>query len=57
MRDEDLTRLRHMIEAAQEAIRFARERKRADLDNDRMLTLALIKAIEIIGEATGENTT
>jgi hypothetical protein len=54
MRDEDLTRLRHMIDAAQEAIRFAQDRKRTDLDEDRMLTLALIKAVEIIGEAASK---
>jgi uncharacterized protein with HEPN domain len=54
MRDEDLTRLRHMIDAAQEAIRFAQDRKRADLDEDRMLTLALVKAVEIIGEAASK---
>ncbi len=54
MRDDDLIRLRHMIEAGQEAMRFAEHRKRKDLDQDRMLTLALMKAIEIIGEAASK---
>ena len=51
MRNEDLTRLRHMIEAPQEGLGFALHKRREDLDQDRMLTLALIKAIEIVGEA------
>ncbi|MEW6350114.1 MAG: HepT-like ribonuclease domain-containing protein [Thermodesulfobacteriota bacterium] len=54
MRDDDRIRLRHMIEAAQEATRFAEHRQRKDLDEDRMLTLALMKAIEIIGEAASK---
>ncbi|MCS6923081.1 MAG: DUF86 domain-containing protein [Fimbriimonadales bacterium] len=40
-----------MLDAAREAIEFMRGRSRADLDNDRQLTLAVVKAIEIIGEA------
>jgi uncharacterized protein with HEPN domain len=54
MRDEDLIRLRHMIEAAAEATRFTEHRRRKDLDEDRMLTFALMKAIEIIGEAASK---
>jgi uncharacterized protein with HEPN domain len=51
MRDEDLVRLRHMLDAATEALRFTRGRGREDLDHDRQLEWALVKAIEIIGEA------
>ena len=51
MRPEDEERLQHMLEAAQEALSFAVGRSRSDLDIDRMLTLALVKEIEIIGEA------
>ena len=40
-----------MIEAAEAAIGFIAGRARSDLDNDSMLFLATIKAIEIIGEA------
>ena len=50
---DDLTRLQHMRDAATEAIEFTRGRIRSDLDRDRMLTLALTKDIEIIGEAAG----
>lgn len=51
MRRDDLIRLRHMLDAAQEALTFAQGSCRADLDGDRKLVLALVKAIEIIGEA------
>jgi uncharacterized protein with HEPN domain len=40
-----------MLDAAQEAVAFARDRVRADLDDDRQLVLALVKDIEIMGEA------
>jgi len=50
---DDLTRLRHMRDAPIEAIRFVENRTRADLERDRMLALALVKDIEIIGEAAG----
>jgi uncharacterized protein with HEPN domain len=51
MQREDEVRLRHMLDAAQEAIGFAKGRERADLDTDRMLVLSLLKALEIVGEA------
>ncbi len=41
MRKDDLARLRHMIEFAQGALRFAEHRSREDLDHDQMLTLRL----------------
>jgi len=51
MRRDNAIRLRHMLDAAEEAISFARGRKREDLDDNRMLVLSLVKDIEIIGEA------
>ncbi len=47
----DSLRLRHMLDAARDAIEFARGRSRRDLETDRMFALALVKCIEIIGEA------
>ncbi|MBU4272748.1 MAG: DUF86 domain-containing protein [Planctomycetes bacterium] len=52
MYPDDLTRLRHMRDAAKEALDFANGKQRADLDKDRQLALALLKSIEIIGEAS-----
>ncbi len=40
-----------MLDAARDALSFAAGRSRADLDADRMLSLSLVKCIEIIGEA------
>lgn len=54
MRKDDVIRLRHMRDAAREALEFARGRVRSDLDRNRMLVLALIKDIEIIGEAANQ---
>jgi uncharacterized protein with HEPN domain len=56
MRPDDLVRIRHMLDAAREAASFAKGRSRADLDGDRMLTLSLVKCIEIIGEAASKVT-
>jgi len=51
MNDNDLVRLRHMLDAGREALSFIQGRTSEDLRRDRMLLLALIKEIEIIGEA------
>ena len=56
MRSDDAVRLRHMLEAAKEAIAFARDRTRTDLNSDRMLVLSLVKSIEIVGEAAAKVT-
>lgn len=40
-----------MIDAAETAQHFLASRRREDLDTDRMLLFALVRAIEIIGEA------
>ncbi|MFO7633010.1 MAG: DUF86 domain-containing protein [Caldilinea sp.] len=51
MSNDDLVRLQHMLDAAEEAVSFAQGQTRADLEQDRKLVLALVKAVEIIGEA------
>ncbi len=40
-----------MLDAAREAMSFAAGRSRGDLERDRMLVLAIVKDVEIIGEA------
>lgn len=52
----DSTRLRHMYDAAQKTTQFIQGRTRQDLDIDEMLTLSLVKCIEIIGEAAASVT-
>ena len=46
-----LSRVTHMLEAARKAMSFVVGKQRSDLDHDDMLAFALIKALEIIGEA------
>jgi uncharacterized protein with HEPN domain len=46
----------HMLDAAREALSFARDKTRGDLDSERMLVLSIVKAIEIIGEAASKVT-
>lgn len=40
-----------MMDAIESATRFAQGRSRADLDSDEMLLFALVRAVEIVGEA------
>lgn len=44
-------RLRHMLDAAREAVQMARDKTRAALDTDRPLNLSLVRLLEIVGEA------
>lgn len=48
---DNLTRLKHIRDSAKEALSFVNNRTRQDLDDDRMLSLALVRLIEIMGEA------
>jgi uncharacterized protein with HEPN domain len=45
-----------MIEATESAVNFVTGRQRADLNSDQMLLFALVRAIEVIGEAAGRVT-
>ena len=48
-KDED--RLRHMLDAAETVLKFTAKKKRSDLDTDEKLALALVRLLEVIGEA------
>ena len=48
---DDKVRVRHILDAAAEAVELARGKSRGDLDKDRMLNLSLVRLLEIIGEA------
>jgi uncharacterized protein with HEPN domain len=54
MRVDDAIRVQHMIEAAESALQFVSGRSRPDLDTDRMLLFAVVRAVEIIGEAASK---
>lgn len=51
LKHDDRTGLRHMLDHAQEAMTMIHDRSREELNQDRMLELALVRLIEIIGEA------
>jgi hypothetical protein len=44
MRNEDIIRIRHMLDAAREAVTFVANKKRTDIDEDRLLALGLMKS-------------
>ncbi|MBI2083963.1 MAG: DUF86 domain-containing protein [Deltaproteobacteria bacterium] len=54
MHRDDRTRLRHMLDAAKEAIAFTKNESRNSLDANRMLVLSLVRLIEILGEAANQ---
>ena len=47
----DFVRLRHILEAAKKALLFTGGKSRSDLNTDEKLSLALVRLLEIIGEA------
>lgn len=54
MPKDDIVRMRHILDAAREALSFISGKARVDLNTNRMLVLSLVKEIEIIGEAAGK---
>lgn len=54
--EKDRIRLRHMQDAAREALGYVQERSRADLDRETMLLRALVNCIGIVGEAASHVT-
>ncbi|MFH1422027.1 MAG: HepT-like ribonuclease domain-containing protein [Planctomycetota bacterium] len=47
----DIIRIRHMVDAAKEALSFSANKRRCDFDSNRMLALSVVRCIEVIGEA------
>jgi len=52
-RHEDSVTLRQMLEHVEEAVSLTCGRTREHLDSDRIFYLALLKLVEIVGEAAG----
>jgi uncharacterized protein with HEPN domain len=46
--------LNDMLDHAKEAVTFAHDKSRADIASDRLLNLALVRLLEIIGEAASQ---
>ena len=54
--ERDQSRMLHMLRHAEEAVQFAAGRARPDLDSDRQFNLALVRLLEIVGEAAARVT-
>jgi len=50
----DIIRLRHMLDHAKEAVELIAGRERTELQHNRILELALIRLVEIVGEASAK---
>ena len=51
MKPDDKIRLQHMLDAAQEAITFLKTLKGEQLKNNRLVSQAIVRLIEVVGEA------
>lgn len=51
MGERDRIRVQHMLDAANKVISATQNRQRADLDRDEILALAIVRLLEILGEA------
>lgn len=48
---EDIVRLRHMLDAALKIVEYTQKCSRSDLDKDEKLNLAVVRLLEVLGEA------
>lgn len=48
---DDLTRIRHMLDHSREAVEMLEGKAPEDLSRNRMLQLALVRLVEVVGEA------
>jgi uncharacterized protein with HEPN domain len=51
MENKDLARLKHMLDSVQAILTFAKGKQRTALDKDRLFQSAVLRELEIIGEA------
>lgn len=49
---DDATRLHHILDSAQKAVSFTYGKSQPDINKDEVLALALVRLLEIIGEAS-----
>ncbi len=52
----DLIRLHHILDAVNKTLYFSKGKSRRDLDTDEILSLALVRLLEIMGEASSKVT-
>jgi uncharacterized protein with HEPN domain len=51
MPKNDADRVRHMLRAAREAVELVRGKSQQDLEQGRLLQLAILRLLEVVGEA------
>lgn len=49
--EQAIIRLRHMLDYAREAVSLVQDKSQAELESNRLLNLALIRLVELVGEA------
>lgn len=54
MKRDDKIRLQHMLDAAQEAVTFLNSLKGESIDNNRLVSQAIVRLIEVVGEAASK---
>ncbi|MDP2853116.1 MAG: DUF86 domain-containing protein [Smithellaceae bacterium] len=54
MKFNDKMRLQHMLDAAQEAVSFLDTLKHGTLEHNRLVSQAIVRSIEIVGEAASQ---
>jgi uncharacterized protein with HEPN domain len=54
MKFNDKMRLQHMLDAAQEAVSFLDTLKHDTLEHNRLVSQAIVRSIEIVGEAASQ---
>jgi uncharacterized protein with HEPN domain len=51
MKLDDKIRLQHMLDAAQEAVTFLNSLNGENIENNRLVSQAIVRLIEVVGEA------
>jgi uncharacterized protein with HEPN domain len=54
MENKDIARLKHMLDSVEAILSFAKGKRKASLDKDRLLRSAILRELEIIGEAANK---
>ena len=54
MENKDSARLKHMLDSGRAILMFAKNRRRIDLDKDRLFMSGVLREFEILGEAASK---
>ena len=54
MENKDIVRLKHILDSVEAVLSFAKGKRRASLDKNRLLRSAILRELEIVGEAANK---